>query len=31
MKGDLLITAEKIMDYLSDGVYVCDRDRRIVY
>ena len=31
MKDDLLISAEKIMDCLSDGVYVCDRDRRIVY
>ena len=31
MKNDLLISAEKIMDCLSDGVYVCDRDRRIVY
>ena len=31
MKNDLLISAEKIMDCLSDGVYVCNRDRRIVY
>jgi len=31
MKNDLLISAEKIMDCLNDGVYVCDRDRRIVY
>ena len=31
MKSDLLISAEKIMDSFSDGVYVCDRDRRIVY
>ena len=29
--NDLLISAEKIMDCLNDGVYVCDRDRRIVY
>jgi len=28
---DLLIPAETIMDCLNDGVYVCDRDRRIVY
>jgi PAS domain S-box-containing protein len=28
---DLLISAEKIIDCLSDGVYVCDRERRIVY
>ena len=31
MKSDLLISAENIMDCLNDGVYVCDRDRRIVY
>jgi PAS domain S-box-containing protein len=31
MKNDLLISAEKIVDCLSDGVYVCDRRRRIVY
>ena len=31
MKNELLISAEKIMDCLNDGVYVCDRDRRIVY
>ena len=31
MKNDLHISPEKIMDCLSDGVYVCDRDRRIVY
>jgi PAS domain S-box-containing protein len=31
MKNDLLISAEKIMDCLNDGVYVCDRNRRIVY
>jgi PAS domain S-box-containing protein len=28
---DLLVSAEKIIDCLSDGVYVCDRERRIVY
>lgn len=28
---DLLLSAEKILDCLSDGVYVCDRERRIVY
>ena len=31
MKNELLISAENIMDCLNDGVYVCDRDRRIVY
>ena len=31
VKNELLISAENIMDCLSDGVYVCDRDRRIVY
>jgi PAS domain S-box-containing protein len=31
MKNDLLISAENIIDCLNDGVYVCDRDRRIVY
>ncbi len=31
MKNDLLISAEKIMDCLNDGVYVCDLNRRIVY
>jgi PAS domain S-box-containing protein len=31
MKNDLLISAEKILDCLNDGVYVCDRNRRIVY
>ena len=31
MKKDLLISAEKIMDCLNDGVYVCDRNRRILY
>ena len=28
---DPLVSAEKIIDCLSDGVYVCDRERRIVY
>jgi len=28
---NLLISTEKIIDCLSDGVYVCDRDRRIVF
>jgi PAS domain S-box-containing protein len=28
---DLLISAEKIIDCLNDGVYVCDRNRRIVF
>jgi sigma-B regulation protein RsbU (phosphoserine phosphatase) len=28
---DLLISTEKIIDCLNDGVYVCDRDRRIVF
>lgn len=31
MINDLLISAENIMDCLNDGVYVCDRNRRIVY
>ena len=31
MKNDFLISAENIMDCLNDGVYVCNRDRRIVY
>ena len=31
MKNELLISAEKIIDCLNDGVYVCDRKRRIVY
>ena len=29
--SELLISAEKIIDCLNDGVYVCDRDRRIVF
>jgi sigma-B regulation protein RsbU (phosphoserine phosphatase) len=29
--NNLLISAEKILDCLSDGVYVCDRDRRIAF
>ncbi|MHB8972998.1 MAG: PP2C family protein-serine/threonine phosphatase [Pirellulaceae bacterium] len=28
---DLLTTSNMILDSLSDGVYVCDRERRIVY
>jgi sigma-B regulation protein RsbU (phosphoserine phosphatase) len=28
---ELLTSSEVILDSLSDGVYVCDRDRRIVY
>jgi len=31
MKNTLLVSAENIIDCLNDGVYVCDRDRRIVY
>jgi PAS domain S-box-containing protein len=31
MKNDLLISAENILNCLNDGVYVCDRDRLIVY
>jgi sigma-B regulation protein RsbU (phosphoserine phosphatase) len=31
MKNDLLISTEKIIDCLNDGVYVCDRDRRITF
>jgi len=31
MNNDLLFSAEKILDCLNDGIYVCDRDRRIVY
>ena len=29
--NELLISAEKIIDCINDGVYVCDRDRRIVF
>ena len=29
--NDFLISAEKILDCLSGGVYVCDRNRRIVF
>ncbi len=29
--NDLLISAENILNGLSEGVYVCDRDRRIVF
>ena len=28
---DLLKASSVILDSLSDGVYVCDRDRRIVF
>ena len=28
---ELLAAASAILDSLSDGVYVCDRDRRIVF
>lgn len=31
MKNGLRISSEKIIDCLNDGVYVCDRNRRIVY
>jgi PAS domain S-box-containing protein len=31
MKNAQLISTEKIIDCLNDGVYVCDRDRRIVF
>jgi phosphoserine phosphatase RsbU/P len=31
LMNDVLISAEKIIDSLNDGVYVCDRNRRIVY
>jgi PAS domain S-box-containing protein len=31
MKIDSLVSAENILDCLNDGVYVCDRDRRITY
>ena len=29
--NELLISAENILDCLNEGVYVCDRDRRIVF
>ena len=29
--NELLVSAENILDCLSEGVYVCDRDRRIVF
>jgi PAS domain-containing protein len=29
--SDLFCSCETITDSLSDGVYMCDRDRRIVY
>jgi len=31
MKNDLPISTEDILDHMSEGVYVCDRNRRIVY
>ena len=31
MKNDIPISTENILDYLSEGVYVCDRNRRIVF
>ena len=31
MKNERLISSEKIIDCLHDGVYVCDRDRRITF
>jgi PAS domain-containing protein len=31
MKNDLPISTENILDHMSEGVYVCDRNRRIVY
>jgi phosphoserine phosphatase RsbU/P len=29
--SDLLVSSEVILDCINEGVYVCDRDRRIVY
>ena len=29
--NELLISTENIIDCLNDGIYVCDRNRRIVY
>ena len=29
--NELLLSSETILDSLSEGVYVCDRDRRIVF
>ena len=31
MPNELRISSEEILDCLSDGVYVCDRERRIIY
>ena len=31
MKNDLPISTENILDHMSEGVYVCDRNRRIVF
>ncbi len=29
--NELLLSSETILDSLSEGVYLCDRDRRIVF
>jgi sigma-B regulation protein RsbU (phosphoserine phosphatase) len=31
MKNNLPVSTENILDHMSEGVYVCDRNRRIVY
>jgi PAS domain S-box-containing protein len=31
MSNELRISSEEILDCLSEGVYVCDRERRIIY
>ncbi len=31
MKNDLPVSTENILDHMSEGVYVCDRNRRIVF
>jgi sigma-B regulation protein RsbU (phosphoserine phosphatase) len=31
MKNDLPISTENILDHMSEGIYVCDRNRRIVF
>ena len=31
MKNDLLVSSEVILDCLSEGAYVCDRESRIVF
>ena len=28
---DLIFSPEIILDFLGDGIYVCDRERRIVF